>query len=300
MWQYVNANQLSPRVSLTYSPIDGTTFHAGFARNFTPPAQVIAVPANTALFTSCPAPLPPTCTTVQAPSTPPPYYLMQPERSNVYDIGVVQNVLPELELGADVYLKMTRDQINQGQFGAALVLNGFQYERGQNTGIELKAVYTDGNLRLYANLAWARQLGNNVVTNQYLLGSDEFAYTQNNWVYADHSQLWTGSGGVSYLWNGTRFRGPDLRQRPALGFRQYRSPSPIRPGQCRDLARIRHSRLEPGHLALQRGQRLRYQLCAQERHRHRRVRQRVWAAHWLLFWPGAKVRAGGRIQEKVG
>jgi len=100
---------------------------------------------------------------------------------------------------------MTRDQINQGQFGAALVLNGFQYERGQNTGIELKAVYTDGNLRMYANLAWARQLGNNVVTNQYLLGSDEFAYTQNNWVYADHSQLWTGSGGVSYLWNGTRF-----------------------------------------------------------------------------------------------
>jgi opacity protein-like surface antigen len=205
MWQYVNADQLSPRISLSYSPFDSTTFHAGFARNFTPPAQVIAAPANTALFTGCPAPLPPTCTTVQAPSVPPPYNLMQPERSNVYDIGVVQKLLPGLELGVDAYLKMTRDQINQGQFGAALVLNGFQYESGQNTGVELKAVYTDGDLRLYANLAWARQLGNNVVTNQYLLGADEFAYTQNNWVYADHSQLWTGSGGVSYLWYGTRF-----------------------------------------------------------------------------------------------
>ena len=42
MWQYVNANPLSPRLSLSYSPFDGTTFHAGFARNFTPPAQVIA------------------------------------------------------------------------------------------------------------------------------------------------------------------------------------------------------------------------------------------------------------------
>ena len=51
MWQYVNANQLSPRASLTYNPLDGTTFHAGFARNFTPPAQVIAAAANTALFT---------------------------------------------------------------------------------------------------------------------------------------------------------------------------------------------------------------------------------------------------------
>ena len=66
---------------------------------------MIAAPANTAVFTGCPAPLPPTCTTVQAPSTPPPYYPMQPERSNVYDVGVVQKVLPELELGVDVYLK---------------------------------------------------------------------------------------------------------------------------------------------------------------------------------------------------
>ena len=206
MWQYVNANQLSPRLSLSYSPFDGTTFHAGFARNFSPPAQVIAAPANTALFTSCPAYIGnPNCTTVQAPSVPPPYYLMRPERSNVYDIGVVQKVLPGLELGVDVYLKMTRDQINQGQFGPALVLNGFQYERGQNSGVELKAVYTNGDLRAYANLAWASQLGNNVVTNQYLLGADELAYTRNNWVYADHSQQWTGSGGVSYLWYGTRF-----------------------------------------------------------------------------------------------
>jgi opacity protein-like surface antigen len=205
MWQYVNANQLSPRISLTYSPVGSTTFHAGFARNFSPPNQVIAAPANTALFTSCPSPLPPTCTTVQAPSVPPPYNLMTAERSSVYDVGVAQKVLPGLELGADVYLKMTRDQINQGQFGAAVVLNGFQYERGLNTGLELKAVLTEGDLRAYANLAWASQRGNNVVTDQYLLGSDEFAYTRTNWVYADHSQQLTGSGGVSYLWYGTRF-----------------------------------------------------------------------------------------------
>jgi hypothetical protein len=130
---------------------------------------------------------------------------MQPERSNLYDIGVVQKVLPTLELGADLYLKMTRNQINQGQFGAALVLNGFNYERGMNSGVELKALYNDGNLRAYANWAWATQLGNNVVTAQYLLDADEFAYTRNNWVYADHVQVWTGSAGVSYLLEGTRF-----------------------------------------------------------------------------------------------
>ncbi|HXQ08370.1 MAG TPA: TonB-dependent receptor, partial [Bradyrhizobium sp.] len=37
MYQFVDANQLSPRVSLTWMPYDGTTFHAGYARNFTPP-----------------------------------------------------------------------------------------------------------------------------------------------------------------------------------------------------------------------------------------------------------------------
>src|ERR1700694_3884702 len=51
MYQYVDANQLSPRLSLTWKPYDGTTFHAGYARTFTPPTQVIAAPPNIALVT---------------------------------------------------------------------------------------------------------------------------------------------------------------------------------------------------------------------------------------------------------
>ena len=50
MWQYANANQLSPRVSFTYKPFANTTFHAGYARYFTPPVLVEAAPANIALF----------------------------------------------------------------------------------------------------------------------------------------------------------------------------------------------------------------------------------------------------------
>src|SRR6478735_5614045 len=59
MYQYVDANQLSPRVSLTWKPYDGTTFHAGYARNFTPPEQVLAAPTNLALVQN---------TTAQAPA----------------------------------------------------------------------------------------------------------------------------------------------------------------------------------------------------------------------------------------
>ena len=50
MWQFVNANQLSPRINFTYKPFEYTTFHAGYARYFTPPVLVEAAPANIALF----------------------------------------------------------------------------------------------------------------------------------------------------------------------------------------------------------------------------------------------------------
>jgi len=203
MWQYQTANQLSPRFSLTYSPVDTTTFHAGYARYFTPPVQVIAAPTNTNLFTSCLNI--PNCTTVLAPSVPPPYHPMLPERASVYDIGVTQKVLPGLELGADVYLKQSRDLIDDGQFGAALVLNGFNYEKAQNVGVELKALYTNGNFRAYANWAWANQRASNIITNQYLFDPTRIAFTASNWIYTDHSQVYTASGGVSYLWNGTRW-----------------------------------------------------------------------------------------------
>ena len=50
MWQFVNANQLSPRFNVVYKPLDGTTLHAGYARYFTPPPQAIAAPANISPF----------------------------------------------------------------------------------------------------------------------------------------------------------------------------------------------------------------------------------------------------------
>ena len=82
MYQYVDANQLSPRVSLTWKPYDGTTFHAGYARNFTPPPQVIAAPTNLAL----------TQNTTQQPAVTTNDPVL-PERSHVFDVGVDQKII---------------------------------------------------------------------------------------------------------------------------------------------------------------------------------------------------------------
>ena len=196
MWQYIDANQLSPRINLTWKPYDGTTVHAGYSRNFTPPEQVLAAPTNLALVAN---------TTAQpAVSTNDP---VQPERSNVYDIGVDQKIyaIPGLTVGIDAYYKTATDLLDDGQFGAAYVLSAFNYANGQNTGVELKANYTNGNLRLYGNVAWARQRATQVTSNQYLFDPADLAYIANNYVYTDHAQFLTASAGASYLWNGTKF-----------------------------------------------------------------------------------------------
>jgi outer membrane receptor protein involved in Fe transport len=196
MFQFVDANQFSPRVSLTWKPFEGTTFHAGYARNFTPPPQVLAAPTNLAL--------------VQGTSQQP--LISQndpvlPERSNVFDVGVVQKILavPGLEVGADAYYKAARNMIDDGQFGAAYVLTAFNFDRGKNVGIELKSSYTNGNFRAYGNFAWSRQLATGVVSNQFLFDPDTFAFIASHDTFTDHTQLYTASAGASYLWDGTRF-----------------------------------------------------------------------------------------------
>jgi hypothetical protein len=117
----------------------------------------------------------------------------------------VQKITPQLEVGLDAYYKISKDLLDDGQFGQALILSGFNYEKAFNSGVELSATYKDGNFSAYGNLAWARQVATNVVSNQYLFGNDELAYIASNYINTDHAQQWTGSAGTSYLWQGTRF-----------------------------------------------------------------------------------------------
>ena len=157
MWEFTDANQLSPRLSFTYKPFENTTFHAGYARYFTPPVMVEAAPANIALFTG----------TSGAPAsggTSP----VLPERSHNFDAGVDQKIsstvrsraakdCATLDLGVDAYYKIATDLLDNGTFGQALVLSAFNYAKGINEGIEFSAKYTNGSFQAYGNLAWGRR-----------------------------------------------------------------------------------------------------------------------------------------------
>jgi outer membrane receptor protein involved in Fe transport len=194
MDEYVVVNQLSPRLSLTYKPFETTTLHAGYARNFTPPEQALAAPTNLPLYANT------TAAASVTQNTP-----VQPERSNVFDAGVTQTLFTGLNAGVDAYYKRATNLLDDGQFGQALVLTAFNYACAYNTGVEFKANYQFEDLTAYANFAWGRQRATQVSSNQYLFDPAELAYIANNDIYTDHDQTLTGSAGISYLWQATRF-----------------------------------------------------------------------------------------------
>jgi outer membrane receptor protein involved in Fe transport len=194
LYQYVNANQLSPRVALMYKPFDATTLHAGFARYFTPPYQAQAAQPDIALFTN-------TTNQPEVPLNDP----VKPERSSYYDVGVDQKVLPGLTVGLDAYYKNTRDEIDDGQFGAAIVLTQFNYARGYSEGGEVKVKYNNGNFNAYANFSYNITRAIDVESNQYLIDAADYNYLLTNWHYTDDMQRMTGSAGASYRWYDTLF-----------------------------------------------------------------------------------------------
>jgi outer membrane receptor protein involved in Fe transport len=212
MFQYVDANQFSPRANITYKPFWGTTFHAGYMRTFTPPSQVLGLPANDALFVN-------TTNAASQPSV----GSIEPERAHVVDAGVVQQLLPpcpaattglftkapiattncpSLEVGVDGYYKRAKDLIDDGQFGQAYMLTAFNYAKAENVGAEVAAKFKMGGFTAYANFAQAIQHATQVVSNQALFAPDVLAYIASHWIVTDHNQVYTASAGASYLWSG--------------------------------------------------------------------------------------------------
>jgi outer membrane receptor protein involved in Fe transport len=189
LYQFVDANQLSPRAALVYKPFDGTTVHAGYARYFTPPYQAQATQSNIALFAN-------TTNQPDIPLADP----VKPERSHYFDVGVDQTVLPGLTMGLDAYYKMAKDMIDDGQFGAAVVLTQFNYARGYSEGGEFKLKYSNGNFYAYANFAYNVTRAIDVESNQYLFDGPTYAFLLGNYHYTDDMQRMTGSAGASYRW----------------------------------------------------------------------------------------------------
>jgi len=192
---FTHESQLSPRVNVVWQPTDRTTFHAGYARYFTPPPLELVAPTTIGLFTNT--------TAAPAVTTDDP---VRAERSHYFDVGAAQIVLPGLKVGIDAYYKIAKNLIDEGQFGAPIILTPFNYARGYATGVELTTSYDIENWSLYSNLAVAQAKGKKIVSSQFNFAPDELDYISTHFIHLDHDQTYTASAGVAYTvpWTKTK------------------------------------------------------------------------------------------------
>jgi outer membrane receptor for ferrienterochelin and colicin len=184
---YVNQSQVSPRISTTLALTGTTTIHGGYARYFTPPPLESVSQEAVASFIG---------TSNQAATT-----LNDPvssERANDFDAGISQRVGDHLQIGLDGYYKQATNQLDEGQFGSAVIFTPFNYRDGRILGTELTATYQDHGLTGYANVALSKAQGRDIDSAEFLFTSQELAYAQNHWIYLDHDQRYTVSIGLSY------------------------------------------------------------------------------------------------------
>jgi len=57
------------------------------------------------------------------------------------------------DTGTDTYYKQSVNLIDEGQFGAPIILTPFNYRYGKQYGVEFAGNYTTGDLSVYLNLA---------------------------------------------------------------------------------------------------------------------------------------------------
>ncbi len=186
---YRNEKQLSPRVNLVWLPTRDTTLHAGYARYFNPPPFELVANPTVLKFNGTSA-----ATEVTQDTVP------EAERQSYYDVGAEQRLLNRrLTLGVDVFYRKSHELIDEGQFGAPIILTPFNYQNGLIFGQEFTANYVRGPLTAYANFTHQRAQGKDINSSQFNFGADDLAYISRNYIYLDHDQTYSASAGGSYL-----------------------------------------------------------------------------------------------------
>ncbi len=206
---YSSGGQLSPRVNFVWEFPTDTTLHGGYSRYYTPPPFELIGSETFTKFAGTTAVPPGTVTQDTAPIA---------ERANYYDLGVQQKLLDRtLTLGVDSFYEQAQHLIDEGQFGAPIILTPFNYRYGLIGGVEFTANYTINNFSAYLNSAWQAAHGKGVESAQFNFDQPSLDYIASNYIHLDHEGRVSASSGASYLWMGTRFSvdalfGSGLRQ----------------------------------------------------------------------------------------
>jgi len=190
---FVMGNQPSPRINALYKLDEDTALHAGFARYFqTPDFQTIS-PRSFTAFASTTAPVGKGGTT------------LLPERDSYWNAGVVRHFGPHLTVEENAYFRLSHDLIDLGQFGDVPIFVPFNYTNGRIYGSETSAVYQWEDLSFRGNFTYSIAQGNDLASGQFNFSPAEVAYIKTHYIFLDHSQQYTASGGITYKWNSYLF-----------------------------------------------------------------------------------------------
>jgi hypothetical protein len=157
-----------------------------------PPFELVAEPTINLFANTTAAPAITQSTTAKA------------ERDHYFDIGASQIILPGLKAGVDAYYKIASNLLDEGQFGAPILLTPFNYHHGLLKGVETLLSYEVGDWSFYGNFAASQILGKGITSAQFNFMPEEFAYIANHYIHSDHDQTYTYSAGVKYRMPRTR------------------------------------------------------------------------------------------------
>jgi len=110
--EYTQERQVSPRVNVVWKPTSTTTPYAGYSRYFAPPPFELISSTTIVNFQN---------TTGASPGGTQ-NSMVRAERSNYFDIGISQVVIPGLTVGIDAYHKEANNLIDEGRYGAPIIL----------------------------------------------------------------------------------------------------------------------------------------------------------------------------------
>jgi outer membrane receptor protein involved in Fe transport len=191
---YTDESAWSPRINAVYQIDTATAVHGGWARYFDTPDLLNISPATVTKFDGTTnAADQDTDDSVKA------------EKSDYFDIGVTRDFIPGLQAGLDAYYKLAKDQLDDGQFGAANISSPYNIGTASEYGAEFSLDYSNKDFTAYANFAAGDTWGKGIVSSQFEFDADELVASNNNSFHFDQSQYYTASFGAAYRWEDTNF-----------------------------------------------------------------------------------------------
>ncbi len=186
-------SQLSPRINAVWQATSTTTLHAGYSRYFSPPPIELVANTDIVLFAN---------TTAAPPNTTDD--ITKAERANYYDAGIEQVIAKGFTVGLDSFYKTSKNLIDEGQFGAPIILTPFNYRQGRQYGLELTTDIVEGNSWPTPTRLMSGRKARTSCRASSNFDPGDLAYIADNFIPLDHQQIVSVSAGASYRFLGTR------------------------------------------------------------------------------------------------